>query len=115
MAMVFKKCSGGGEHDKAGRQSQSVLTKAGGRGGIRTHGSVAATPDFESGAFNHSATLPLHLIGLRNIAVLNSSPLTILRSLRERSENRKRIGVAADAGIEPRPLRTIRLPLCLPS
>jgi len=57
----------------------------------------------------------LHSIGLRKIAVLNSSPLTILRSLRERSENRKRIGVAADAGIEPRPLRTIRLPLCLPS
>jgi hypothetical protein len=57
----------------------------------------------------------LHSILLRNIAVLNSSPLTILRSLRERSENRKRIGVAEDAGIEPRPLRTIRHPLCLPS
>jgi hypothetical protein len=24
----------------------------GGRGGIRTHGSIAATPDFESGAFD---------------------------------------------------------------
>jgi hypothetical protein len=30
----------------------------GGRGGIRTHGSLATTSDFESGAFNHSATLP---------------------------------------------------------
>ena len=30
----------------------------GGRGGIRTHGRIAPTPDFESGAFNHSATLP---------------------------------------------------------
>jgi hypothetical protein len=30
----------------------------GGRGGIRTHGSIAATPDFESGTFDHSATLP---------------------------------------------------------
>ena len=30
----------------------------GGRGGIRTHGEVTPTPDFESGAFNHSATLP---------------------------------------------------------
>jgi hypothetical protein len=29
-----------------------------GRGGIRTHGSRKATPDFESGTFNHSATLP---------------------------------------------------------
>ena len=32
----------------------------GGRGGIRTHGSLATTPDFESGAFNHSATLPIY-------------------------------------------------------
>src|SRR6188474_3114804 len=30
----------------------------GGRGGIRTHGRVAPTSDFESGALNHSATLP---------------------------------------------------------
>src|SRR5258706_16130684 len=30
----------------------------GGRGGIRTPGTVTRTPDFESGAFNHSATLP---------------------------------------------------------
>jgi hypothetical protein len=55
------------------------------------------------------------LILLRNIAILNSSPLTILRSLLERSENRKRIAVAEEAGIEPRPLRTVRHPLCLPS
>jgi hypothetical protein len=33
--------------------------KDGGRGGIRTHGTVARTSDFESGAFNHSATLPV--------------------------------------------------------
>ena len=35
------------------------VKSVGGRGGIRTHGRVAPTPDFESGAFNHSATLPL--------------------------------------------------------
>jgi hypothetical protein len=29
-----------------------------GRGGIRTHGTVTRTPDFESGTFDHSATLP---------------------------------------------------------
>ena len=34
----------------------------GGRGGIRTHGTVTRTSDFESGAFNHSATLPLVLL-----------------------------------------------------
>ena len=32
--------------------------KAGGRGEIRTHDTVSRTPDFESGALNHSATLP---------------------------------------------------------
>ena len=31
---------------------------SGGRGGIRTHVRIAPKPDFESGAFNHSATLP---------------------------------------------------------
>ena len=31
----------------------------GGEGGIRTHGSVNATPDFESGTFDHSATSPV--------------------------------------------------------
>jgi hypothetical protein len=35
-----------------------LIIKVGGRGGIRTHGTVARTSDFESGAFNHSATLP---------------------------------------------------------
>jgi hypothetical protein len=33
----------------------------GGRGEIRTHDTVARTPDFESGALNHSATLPPEL------------------------------------------------------
>ena len=30
----------------------------GGEGGIRTHGTVASTPDFESGTFVHSVTSP---------------------------------------------------------
>ena len=32
--------------------------QTGGRGGIRTPGELSSTSDFESGAFNHSATLP---------------------------------------------------------
>ncbi len=31
---------------------------AGGGGGIRTHGSLSTSPDFKSGAFNHSTTPP---------------------------------------------------------
>jgi hypothetical protein len=31
----------------------------GGEGGIRTHGGLAPTPDFESGTFDHSATSPI--------------------------------------------------------
>ena len=30
----------------------------GGEGGIRTHGTLARTPDFESGTFGHSVTSP---------------------------------------------------------
>jgi hypothetical protein len=37
----------------------SGVSKNGGRGGIRTHVRVSPKPDFESGAFNHSATLPV--------------------------------------------------------
>src|ERR1043165_6895248 len=34
---------------------------AGGRGGIRTHGALAGTPVFKTGALNHSATLPVRI------------------------------------------------------
>ena len=37
---------------------RKVAVKTGGRGGIRTHERVTPSPDFESGTFNHSATLP---------------------------------------------------------
>ena len=33
-------------------------SRAGGGGGIRTHGSLTTSPDFKSGAFNHSTTPP---------------------------------------------------------
>jgi hypothetical protein len=35
-----------------------TASSAGGRGGIRTHGTLAGTPVFKTGALNHSATLP---------------------------------------------------------
>ncbi len=34
-------------------------TTVGGRGGIRTHGTVSRTPVFKTGSLNHSDTLPL--------------------------------------------------------
>lgn len=43
------------------RGKESVRAQAclsGGRGGIRTHGTLAGTPHFECGAFNHSTTRP---------------------------------------------------------
>ncbi len=45
---------------------------AGGRGGIRTHGTLAGTPVFKTGALNHSATLP----SLRDQALSVSSSRT---------------------------------------
>ena len=49
----------------------------GGRGGIRTHGWITPSPDFESGAFNHSATLPQHWLASPALAGkrLDSFPL----------------------------------------
>src|SRR6266481_6811201 len=41
------------------REPESRNSKDGGRERIRTSGRITPTPDFESGAFNHSATLPL--------------------------------------------------------
>ena len=38
--------------------SCKIWQMGGGRGGIRTPGWVAPSPDFESGTLNHSATLP---------------------------------------------------------
>src|SRR3982750_1114924 len=39
-------------------ESRRVEQCVGGRGGIRTHGTLAGTPVFKTGALNHSATLP---------------------------------------------------------
>src|SRR4051794_29014944 len=41
-----------------GSPRRSVGETDGGRGGIRTHGTLAGTPVFKTGALNHSATLP---------------------------------------------------------
>src|SRR5436309_10357024 len=40
------------------RESEMRGTETGGRGGIRTHGRLAPTPVFKTGALNHSATSP---------------------------------------------------------
>src|SRR5207248_3672175 len=39
-------------------QNKTNVVQFGGRGGIRTHGALAGTPVFKTGALNHSATLP---------------------------------------------------------
>jgi hypothetical protein len=38
--------------------NSKFFNDSGGRGGIRTHGTLAGTPVFKTGALNHSATLP---------------------------------------------------------
>ena len=45
-----------GRHPAARRSGSR--NDVGGEGGIRTHGTVAHTPHFECGAFDHSATSP---------------------------------------------------------
>jgi hypothetical protein len=46
-------------NDKLFGPKRCLLLRVGGRGGIRTHGTLAGTPVFKTGALNHSATLPL--------------------------------------------------------
>ena len=43
---------------RKGEKKAPVKGAGGGEGGIRTHGTLARTPDFESGTFDHSATSP---------------------------------------------------------
>jgi hypothetical protein len=38
-----------------------IYLSSGGEGGIRTHGRIAPTPVFKTGAFNRSATSPISL------------------------------------------------------
>ena len=47
----------GAPKQKASRRGGFLLC-SGGEGGIRTHGRVAPTLDFESSTFDHSATSP---------------------------------------------------------
>jgi hypothetical protein len=43
---------------EAGPQEAARLPTISGEGGIRTLGTIAGTPVFETGAFDHSATSP---------------------------------------------------------
>jgi hypothetical protein len=48
----------GDPHASTFAVSKAIKISSGGRGGIRTHGTLAGTPVFKTGALNHSATLP---------------------------------------------------------
>ncbi len=51
----------GGETTREGRWVFVVRAENGGEEGIRTPATVSSRPDFESGAFSHSATSPWEL------------------------------------------------------
>ena len=46
------------KNKKNRKKLRGFYFESGGEGGIRTHGGLAPTPDFESGTFDHSATSP---------------------------------------------------------
>jgi hypothetical protein len=48
----------GSVRDGPGMPLRDIEGESGGQGGIRTHGTLARTPHFECGAFNHSTTCP---------------------------------------------------------
>ena len=62
--------------EEVGTLWRGVAGISGGRGGIRTHGTLAGTPVFKTGALNHSATLPsLELSDLAGVRVLGKHEL----------------------------------------
>ena len=56
--------------------SDGFLLHSGGEGGIRTPDTVARIPDFESGAFNHSATSPCRFDG-RDYSRIRGCPMGV--------------------------------------
>jgi hypothetical protein len=78
-----------------------------GWGGIRTHGSLATTPVFKTGAFNHSATHPIREItGFRRFLVHRVCPLTTdsdnhVRRWLSKTDTRRLLGVRVPAAPEP--------------
>src|SRR3954464_376962 len=55
---------------------RNLLKRAsGGRGGIRTHGTLAGTPVFKTGALNHSATLPTEISCGKVVPIASDSSL----------------------------------------
>ena len=49
--------------------------KNGGEGGIRTHGTLARSPVFKTGAFDHSATSPKYLISKYPICTIETNKI----------------------------------------
>src|SRR5690606_2916846 len=80
----------------------------GGQGGIRTHGTLARTPDFESGTFDHSATCPR----LRLRAGLPRGPRCLNRARNSKIEKCSRIrGLVHPAALPaPSPQSTLDRP-----
>ena len=80
----------GAGHTLRSSRCWGLLEKRGGEEGIRTPDTVSGIPDFESGAFSHSATSPWELKRVRgylkrdpkSTAVAISQPDKIVKSLR---------------------------------
>ena len=77
------------------KSSDFPMKSYGGRGGIRTHGSLATTSDFESDALDHSATLPtvdfISLFKHLRPPVFHRTPRhSIMQSLRDQPPNTRK-------------------------
>ncbi len=57
----FNQSSRHGDDFRNLKKLVGFIEKTSGRGGIRTHGCLATSPVFKTGALNHSATLPCGL------------------------------------------------------
>src|SRR4030088_25447 len=80
---------------------------SGGRGGIRTHGALAGTPVFKTGALNHSATRP-------NANLMREGVADCKRQLGPPVHDSGRPTRATNPSPRPSPphFRRLRLPIC---
>src|SRR5690606_8143688 len=75
---------------------------SGGQGEIRTHDTLARIPDFESGAFDHSATCP----GITDFAAARPTSCAVVRRQKVKIRKYSRFPVASHVrfqGLHPPP------------
>ena len=83
-----------GEHEAIDSSKlRRSLENPGGESGIRTHGTLAGTPDFESGTFGHSVISPR-----RNLAAMIATVNAVAKRLFRRGKRARALAPRSGKG-----------------